>query len=87
MRLVSSQDQIAYFEEAYNQCSIRYGDMKKQLAEDMVKFISPIRERAEEIRTNQGYLRQVMELGAEKARASAVETMNEVRQVTGLNYY
>ena len=87
MRLVSSEDQIAFFEEAYRECRIRYGDMKKQLAEDMVKFISPIRERAEEIRTNQGYLRQVMELGAEKARASAVETMNEVRQVTGLNYY
>jgi hypothetical protein len=29
----------------------------------------------------------VMELGAEKARASAVETMTEVRQVIGLNYY
>ncbi len=87
MRLVSSQDQISFYEEAYRACRIRYGDMKKQLAEDMVKFISPIRERAEEIRTNQGYLRQVMELGAEKARASAVETMNEVRQVTGLNYY
>jgi tryptophanyl-tRNA synthetase len=87
MRLVSPEDQIAFFEEAYRECRIRYGDMKKQLAEDMVKFISPIRERAEEIRTNQGYLRQVMELGAEKARASAVETMNEVRQVTGLNYY
>jgi tryptophanyl-tRNA synthetase len=87
MKLVSSESQIAYFEEAYSQCRIRYGDMKKQLAEDMVNFISPIRQRAEEIRTNQGYLRQVMELGAEKARASAVETMNEVRQMTGLNYY
>jgi tryptophanyl-tRNA synthetase len=87
MRLVSSKDQISFYEDAYRACRIRYGDMKKQLAEDMVKFISPIRERAEEIRTNQGYLRQVMELGAEKARASAVETMNEVRQVTGLNYY
>jgi tryptophanyl-tRNA synthetase len=87
MRLVSTQDQIAYYEEAYRACRIRYGDMKKQLAEDMVKFISPIRERAEEIRTNQGYLRQVMELGAEKAHASAVETMNEVRQVIGFNYY
>jgi tryptophanyl-tRNA synthetase len=87
MRLVSSPDKIAFFEEAYRECRIRYGDMKKQLAEDMVNFISPIRERAEEIRTNQGYIRQVMELGAEKARASAVETMNEVRQVIGLNYY
>ncbi len=87
MNLVSAKDQIAHFEEAYQACNIRYGDMKKQLAEDMVKFISPIREKAEGIRTNQGYLRQVMELGAEKARASAVETMNEVRQLIGFNYY
>jgi tryptophanyl-tRNA synthetase len=87
LKLVSTEDKIQYFKEAYEECRIRYGDMKKLLAEDMVKFIAPIRERAEAIRTNQGYLRQVMELGAEKARASAVETMAEVRQMMGLNYY
>src|SRR3569623_965177 len=45
MKLVSSKETVDHFEEKFNNCSIRYGDMKKQLAEDMVKFISPIRQR------------------------------------------
>ena len=44
---------INKFEEDYNNCTIRYGDMKKQLAEDMVKFITPIREKAEAIRNDE----------------------------------
>ncbi|MFM1984485.1 MAG: hypothetical protein RL723_920, partial [Actinomycetota bacterium] len=55
MRLVSNADAIQFFEEAYQQCTIRYGDLKKQLAEDMVTFISPIREKAENIRNDKKY--------------------------------
>jgi tryptophanyl-tRNA synthetase len=77
---------VAHYETAYNDCSIRYGDMKKQLAEDMVKFIAPIREKAENIRTNESYLQQIMEKGAEKARKSAADTMQLVREVMGLRY-
>jgi len=86
MHLVSEDDVVANFEAAYENCSIRYGDMKKQLAEDMVAFISPIRERAESIRNDTRYLEDVMELGAEKARASAAETMELVRNAMGLVY-
>lgn len=86
MRLVSKDDVVSTFEGAYENCSIRYGDMKKQLAEDMVAFISPIRERAESIRNDTKYLEDVMELGAEKARASAAETMVLVRNAMGLVY-
>lgn len=87
MKLVSSQDVISKFEKDYNNCSIRYGDMKKQLAEDMVKFISPIRAKADSIRNNPAYLKEVMEKGAEKARKSAKATMELVRQAIGLNYF
>ncbi|MFN5326915.1 MAG: tryptophan--tRNA ligase [Bacteroidota bacterium] len=86
MRLVSAPDVVAHYETAYNDCSIRYGDMKKHLAEDMVKFIAPIREKAENIRTNESYLQQIMEKGAEKARKSAADTMQLVREVMGLRY-
>ena len=86
MRLVSSADVVLHFEKAFNECNIRYGDMKKQLAEDMVKFISPIREKAEDIRTNEKYLTAIMEKGAEKARKSASDTMQLVREAMGLNY-
>ena len=87
MRLVSEEGVIKKFEEDFNNCSIRYGDMKKQLGEDMVKFIAPIREKAEAIRNDEKLLKDVMEKGAGKARASAGATMQLVRQAMGLNYY
>ena len=87
MDLVSEQDQVKKFQEDYDQCRIRYGDMKKQLAEDVVKFIAPIREKAEAIRNDPAYLKEVMEKGAEKARKSAAKTMDLVREAMGLNYY
>ncbi len=87
MNLVSSEDVIKKFEEDYNQCTIRYGDMKKQLAEDMVNFISPIREKAESIRNDERYLQEVMEKGAAKARISAKATMELVREAIGLKYF
>jgi len=87
MKLVSSEDTLKKFDEDYNKCTIRYGDLKKQLGEDMVKFISPIREKVNAILGDENYLRQVMEQGAEKARKSAKATMELVRQAIGLKYF
>ena len=87
MQLVSLPEVIKKYGDDYDNCTIRYGDMKKQLAEDMIRFISPIREKAEAIRNDEKYLREVMEKGAEKARKSAAATMKLVREAIGLNYY
>jgi len=87
MKLVSAPETVQKFEDDFNACTIRYGDMKKQLAEDMVRFIAPIREKAETIQQDTEYLKKVMIQGAEKARASAQATMQVVRQAMGLNYY
>ncbi|WP_214447625.1 tryptophan--tRNA ligase [Flavihumibacter rivuli] len=87
MRLVSAAEVLAKFEADYDNCIIRYGDMKKQLAEDMVAFIRPVRERAEAIRNDHAYLERIMEMGAEKARESARKTMDLVRTAMGLKYY
>ena len=87
MKLVSNEETVKKFDEDYNKCTIRYGDMKKQLGEDMVKFISPIREKVNAILGDENYLRQVMEQGAEKARKSAKATMELVRQAIGLKYF
>jgi tryptophanyl-tRNA synthetase len=86
MRLVSSEEVIKKFEKDYDNCNIRYGDMKKQLAEDMVKFISPIRAKAAAIQNDSAYLQQIMNEGTEKARKSAGETMKLVKDAMGLNY-
>ncbi len=87
MKLVCAEDTVKIFEESYRNCSIRYGDMKKQLAEDMVKFISPIRGKVNSILADKKYLIQTMEQGAEKARKSARATMELVRDAMGLKYF
>jgi tryptophanyl-tRNA synthetase len=87
MKLVSAPETLSGFEEKYNNCSIRYGDMKKQLAEDMVKFISPIRNRINTILEDESYLQKIMKQGAEKAISHAAETMNLVRNAMHLNYF
>lgn len=87
MKLVCAEDVIAKFEADYNNCNIRYGDLKKQLGEDMVKFITPIREKINTILPDKNYLKQVMEQGAEKANKSAHATMQIVRESMGLKYY
>ena len=87
LELVAPLDVVRKFEENYEAGTIRYGDLKNELAEGMVAFIAPIREKAEAIRNDVPYLRRVMEQGADKARASAQETMKLVREAIGLNYY
>jgi tryptophanyl-tRNA synthetase len=86
MSLVSEEDTVKKFRDDFNAGTIRYGDMKKQMGDDMVRFITPIRERATEIRKDEAYLKKVMDRGAEKARESARKTISEARSLIGLNY-
>ena len=83
MNAVSDPSTISYFKDKYASCEIRYGDMKKQLAEDIIKFTDPIRLRINEILSDNAYLSKVVAAGAEKARASASTTVREVREIIG----
>ena len=84
MNLVSDKDVIDHFRQAYADCSIRYGDMKKQLAEDILKVTLPIRERIMDIRSNDEYLSKVVKEGAERARYHAAKTLKDVREIMGI---
>ncbi|MCD8555702.1 MAG: tryptophan--tRNA ligase [Bacteroides graminisolvens] len=81
--IVSAKDTYQYFDEKWNDCSIRYGDLKKQLAEDIAKFNAPIRERINEYSQDIEFLDRVAKIGAEKARESASKTLEEVRKTIG----
>jgi tryptophanyl-tRNA synthetase len=83
MEIVSDPSVTAHFNEMYNECKIRYGDMKKQLAEDIIMYTSPIRERIISILEDNAYLARVARTGAERARESASVTLNEVKEVVG----
>ena len=86
MHFVSKPETLKFFEEKYDDCTIRYGDMKKQLAEDMVAFISPITEKIAALDKDDAYIKKVMSEGKEKAHESAKKTMQEVRRLIGINY-
>ncbi len=83
MSYFSSPDTLKHFEDSYQSGTIRYGDMKKQLAEDIILFTSPLREKIMMLAADEVYLKKVASMGAEKARASAAKTIREVREIIG----
>ncbi|KAF0195566.1 MAG: tryptophanyl-tRNA synthetase [Bacteroidetes bacterium] len=87
MKALSKPETLSFFEEEYNQCRIRYGDMKKQLAEDIITFTDPLREKIREISANDQYLHNVVKLGKEKAHESAAKTIKEVREIIGFKAF
>lgn len=84
MKVVSTSDTLQHFEGLYNNCEIRYGDFKKQLAEDMVLATEPVRSRIQEISNDDEYVKKVIRMGAEKAHESAAKTIKEVREIIGI---
>ncbi len=86
LELVSSQEKIDKYTNDFNEMTIRYGDIKKDLAEDMVTFIAPIRQKSLDIMNDEKKLKEIMELGAAKANKSANETMKIVREAMEMNY-
>lgn len=87
MNIVSTADTITFYEDAYNNCEIRYGDLKKQLAEDMIKFTAPFHEKIKELSSDNKYLQKVATMGAEKARESAAKTIKEIREIIGFKKF
>jgi tryptophanyl-tRNA synthetase len=83
MSVVSDHETVSFFRNQYAECKIRYGDMKKKLAEDIITFTDPIRERVNEIFSDSKYLAKVVGRGAEKARESASKTGREGREIIG----
>ncbi len=83
LKLCSNEEAYTYFDEKWNDCTLRYGDLKKQIAADLVKTIAPIRERINEFSSNKELLDRIAREGAERARASATATIEEVRRIIG----
>jgi tryptophanyl-tRNA synthetase len=87
MKLVSKPETYAHFDNLYNTCTIRYGDFKMQIAEDMDAFVAPIREKMEAIRNDDTYIANALKTGTEKARESAQATIKEVRRLIGFGKF
>jgi tryptophanyl-tRNA synthetase len=88
LKVVSTPDVVAYYDNLWNTGKTKwYGDLKKQLAEDIIKVTTPVRERIDYIKNDDTYLRKVTEEGAGKARESARKTLKEVREIMGFKSF
>jgi len=87
MKVVSAPETLNFFDEQYNTCQIRYGDMKKQLAQDMITFTAPFYERIKEISSNEAYISKVARMGKEKAQENAAKTIREIREIIGFKKF
>jgi len=83
LKIVSAPDVYDYYDSKWNDCTLRYGDMKKQIAADLCAVVAPIRERILEFESRPGYLDEVSAAGAEAARKSAAKTIRDVREIIG----
>ena len=87
MKRVSAEDAVKFFDDQENNCTIRYGDMKKQLAEDVIAFTAPLREKITALASDEKYIHKVATEGAAKARESASKTMSEARKAIGFQSF
>ena len=83
MKVVSSKKTYEHFNDLYNTCTIRYGDFKKHLADDIINFTEPIREKIKELSADKEYIKKATEMGKEKAHASSSKTIKEIREIIG----
>lgn len=83
LKIASTEEAYNYFDEQWNNCTLRYGDLKKQIAKDLCAIVAPIREKILEYNSKPELLDKIAEEGAEVARESVQATMNEVRRIIG----
>jgi tryptophanyl-tRNA synthetase len=84
LKVVSTPEVVAFYENLWNTGETKwYGNLKKQLAEDITKVTTPIRERINSIKNDEPYLHKVTKEGTEKARESAGKTLSDVRKIMG----
>src|SRR4051812_23940310 len=62
----------------------RYGDFKTAVGDEVADWLSPVRERYSDLRGDDGALEDILDAGAEKARAIASRTLADVREVMGV---
>jgi len=62
----------------------QYGPFKGAVADAVVDYLTPVRERYHELRADEGELLRILGEGADRARAIASETIADVRERMGV---
>ena len=73
------------YEAQYLEAGVRYGDIKRELADSIYEELAPMQEKRRKLEANSEYVDKVIEEGAKKAREIAQDTIDEVRYKMGLS--
>lgn len=72
------------YENQYTSSGVRYGDIKKELAQAIYAELQPIQEKRKSLEADLGYVEEMIALGAKRAREVTLQTIIEVREKMGL---
>ena len=84
LKLVASPEKLAEWENKYRSGGMGYSEAKKHLAELMIDYFKPFRQKRAELENNVDYVKQVLADGAARAKAVARETLVQARKAVGL---
>jgi len=84
LKLFAAESELAQWESRYRSGGMGYSEAKKRLSELMIEYFEPYRAKRQELENDIGQVRQMLATGAERARAVAVQTLDEVRNAVGL---
>jgi len=86
LKLVASPEELAQWDKKYREGGMGYGEAKKRLAELLIEYFEPYRQKRAELENNLDAVKQVLENGAKRAKAVASVTLEKARKAVGLDY-
>jgi len=84
LKLVASPEELAEWDSRYRNGGMGYGEAKKRLAELVVDYFKPYRQKRAELENNVADVKAMLKRGSERAKAVAAQTLAEARQAVGL---
>jgi tryptophanyl-tRNA synthetase len=87
LKLFASEQELKQWQDRYRKGGMGYGEAKKRLAELIVEYFRPFRQKRTELENNPDYVKQTLAKGAKRARAIAVKTLLAARNAAGLGDY
>ncbi|MHC4211785.1 MAG: tryptophan--tRNA ligase, partial [Planctomycetota bacterium] len=83
LKLFADEDELSQWQDRYRSGGMGYGEVKKRLAELLIEYFAPYRQKRAELENDIGYVKNVLADGAKRAKAVAAETLAKVRKAVG----
>ncbi len=85
-KLFLNEEEVSTLQARYEQGGLSYKEAKENCAEAIISFIAPKREKYDYYQNHKDEVLAILEVGKQKAKKRAEETMSEVRKISGLTF-